>query len=237
MVTVIFPAAGQGRRMELGVNKIFLELCGKPILLHTLQAFSACAAVDRMIVVVAPDEVPVVETLLGNVAGLKPYAVAAGGAQRQYSIANALRLLPAEADVVLVHDGARPLVSQAVIERVVEAARADGAAAAGVPEKNTIKVVDAEGWIRSTPDRRSLWSIQTPQGFRREVLLEAYARAEAEGFLGTDDASLVERIGARVKVVPGDYRNLKITTPEDMVVAEAFARQADAEEGQEGRGV
>ena len=231
MVTAIFPAAGQGRRMELGVNKIFLELGGRPILIHTLQAFSACAAVDDMIVVVAPDEVPVVKALLEGVPGLKPYRVTAGGAERQHSIANALRLLPEETEVVLVHDGARPLVSAAVIERVAGEARESGAAAAGVPEKNTIKVVDAAGWILSTPDRKALWSIQTPQGFRRDILTQAYARAAADGFLGTDDASLVERIGVRVKVVMGAYSNLKITTPEDMVVAEAFLRQAQAEGG------
>lgn len=228
MVTAIFPAAGQGRRMELGVNKVFLELCGKPILLHTLQAFSACAAIDDMIVIVAPDEVPVVEALLENATGLKPYKVAAGGKERQYSIAGALQMLSPRAEVVLVHDGARPLADAPLIERVIEAARRDGAAVAGVPEKNTIKVVDAAGRIVSTPDRRLLWSIQTPQGFRRDVLLEAYARAQAEGFLGTDDASLVERLGTEVKVVMGAYNNLKITTPEDMVVAEAFVRWAAA---------
>lgn len=233
MVTAIFAAAGQGRRMELGVNKIFLELDGRPILIHTLQAFSACDAVDDLLVVVAPDEVPVVKALLANEVGLKPYKVAAGGAERQHSVANALRLLPPETEIVLVHDGARPLVPRAVIERVAAEALASGAAAAGVPEKNTIKVVDGQGWILSTPDRKALWSIQTPQGFRREVLLEAYARAEADGFLGTDDAGLVERSGRRVKVVMGAYRNLKITTPEDMVIAEAFVRQAAEAEGRD----
>ena len=123
---------------------------------------------------------------------------------------------------MLVHDAARPLIRPAVIEAVIEAARAHGGAIAAVPEKNTVKVVDAAGVVVSTPARSTLWAVQTPQGFRREILCAAYAQAAADGFLGTDDASLVERLGRPVHVVMSDYRNLKVTTPEDLVMAQAL---------------
>ena len=123
---------------------------------------------------------------------------------------------------MLVHDAARPLIRPAVLEAVIEAARAHGGAIAAVPEKNTVKVVDAAGVVVSTPARSTLWAVQTPQGFRSEILCAAYAQAAADGFLGTDDASLVERLGRPVHVVMSDYRNLKVTTPEDLVMAEAL---------------
>lgn len=225
MVTAIFPAAGQGKRMNTKVNKIFLQLLGKPVLVHTLLAFSRCEMIDELIICVAPEEVRVVETLLRAVPKLKPWRVVEGGSQRQYSIANALRVLDAETDIVLVHDAARPLIQSEVIENVIETVRMGNSAVTAVPEKNTIKIVDDEKLIQGTPERSTLWSIQTPQGFMKDVIVEAYDKAEEDNFLGTDDASLVERLGLPVKVVEGNYSNIKITTPEDMIVAEAFLRQ------------
>ncbi len=225
MVTAVFPAAGQGRRMKAGKNKVFLELLGKPILVHTLERFSASQQVDFLVVIVAKDEIAQIEQLLSKVSGLKPYAVIAGGSERQYSIANGLAAMPEETEIVLVHDAARPLVSLSVIENVIAAARAEGSAIAAVPEKNTIKVVDEAGFVRETPNRAVLWAVQTPQGFQKEILLEAYQRAEKDGFLGTDDASLVERMGRPVQVVTSSYRNIKVTTPEDLLIAEAFLRE------------
>ena len=222
MVSVIFPAAGAGRRMKADRNKGFLELSGVPILLRTLRRFSAVPAVAELIVVVAKDEVAFVEEMLEKAQGLKPWRVAQGGAERQYSIANGMAHLAADADVVLVHDAARPLVSLAAIEAVISAAREKGAAIAAVRAKNTIKVVGEDGRVEATPSRASLWEVQTPQGFRREILQRAYEKAAQDGFLGTDDASLVERIGAAVFVVESDYGNLKITTPEDLWMAEAL---------------
>ena len=217
MVSVIFPAAGAGRRMKADRNKVFLELSGVPILLRTLRRFSAVPAVAELIVVVAKDEVAFVEEMLEKAQGLKPWRVAQGGAERQYSIANGMAHLAADADIVLVHDAARPLVSLAAIEAVIAAAREKGAAIAAVRAKNTIN-----GRVEATPSRASLWEVQTPQGFRREILQRAYEKAAQDGFLGTDDASLVERIGAAVFVVESDYGNLKITTPEDLWMAEAL---------------
>ena len=222
MVSVIFPAAGAGRRMKADRNKVLLELSGVPILLRTLRRFSAVPAVAELIVVVAKDEIAFVEGMLEKAQGLKPWCVVQGGAERQYSIANGMAHLAANADIVLVHDAARPLVSLAAIEAVIFAAREKGAAIAAVHAKNTIKVVGEDGRVEATPARASLWEVQTPQGFRREILQRAYEKAAQDGFLGTDDASLVERIGEAVFVVESDYGNLKITTPEDLWMAEAL---------------
>lgn len=222
MVSVIFPAAGAGRRMKADRNKVLLELSGVPILLRTLRRFSAVHAVAELIVVVAKDEIAFVEGMLEKAQGLKPWCVVQGGAERQYSIANGMAHLAADVDIVLVHDAARPLVSLAAIEAVIFAAREKGAAIAAVRAKNTIKVVGEDGRVEATPARASLWEVQTPQGFRREILQRAYEKAAQDGFLGTDDASLVERIGEAVFVVESDYGNLKITTPEDLWMAEAL---------------
>ena len=222
MVSVIFPAAGAGRRMKADRNKVLLELSGVPILLRTLRRFSAVPIVAELIVVVAKDEIAFVEGMLEKAQGLKPWRVVQGGAERQYSIANGMAHLAADADIVLVHDAARPLVSLAAIEAVIFAAREKGAAIAAVRAKNTIKVVGEDGRVEATPARASLWEVQTPQGFRREILQRAYEKAAQDGFLGTDDASLVERLGEAVFVVESDYGNLKITTPEDLWLAEAL---------------
>lgn len=236
MVTVIFPAAGQGKRMQAGVNKVFLELAGKPILVHTLLKFSRCEAVDKLVVVVAPEEVLFIKRALRGVPGLKPYTVVAGGAERQFSVANGLKAMDPETDLVLVHDAARPLVSPVTIACVIDEARRSGAAIAAVREKNTVKVVDSNGIVKKTPERAQLWEVQTPQGFKREIVEEAYQKAMQDGTMGTDDASLVERLGVPVKVVTSDYRNIKITTPEDLLIVEAFLREGRLAKAKEGIG-
>ncbi len=228
MVSVVFPAAGAGRRMKAGKNKVFLTLAGVPVLVHTLRRFSAVSDVDELVIATGKNETETVRAMLEGETGLKPWKLVEGGSERQYSVLNGLRAIDAKADIVLVHDAARPFVSRETIEAVIRAAKETGAAIAAVPEKNTIKVVE-DGIVVSTPPRSSLWAVQTPQGFRRELLERANAQAEADGFLGTDDASLVERIGAPVAVVSGDYHNIKVTTPEDMVIGEAFLAQKEGE--------
>ena len=230
MVSVIFPAAGQGKRMQAGINKVLLTLGGEPILTRTLKTFSTVEEVGELIVVVAADEVTAVERQLQKVVGLKPFQVAAGGSERQYSIYNGLQRVADTADVVLVHDAARPLVTTKTIQAVIDSARAKGGAIAAVPAKNTIKVVDKDGLVESTPPRSTLWEVQTPQGFRKDILLRANEQALQDNFLGTDDASLVERIGVPVAVVKSDYRNIKVTTPEDLLIAEAFLQCTADEE-------
>ena len=227
MVTAIFPAAGKGKRMQAGMNKVLVELEGMPILVRTLARFSRCQAVDRLVVVVAAHEADFVTDMLtgsDREFGLKPWQVTAGGSERQYSVWNGIQAVQgaADDDIILVHDAARPLVSEKTILETIRVAEAKGAAIAAVPAKNTIKLCNAAGEVVETPDRSRLWEVQTPQGFRRDILVRANQQAMAESFLGTDDASLVERLGQKVFIVESDYRNIKLTTPEDMVIAKAF---------------
>ena len=235
MVTAIFPAAGKGKRMQAGMNKVLVELEGMPILVRTLARFSRCQAVDRLVVVVAAHEVDFVTDMLTGADrefGLKPWQVTAGGSERQYSVWNGIQAVQgaADDDIILVHDAARPLVSEKTILETIRVAEAKGAAIAAVPAKNTIKLCNAAGEVVETPDRSRLWEVQTPQGFRRDILVKANQQAVAEGFLGTDDASLVERLGRKVHIVESDYRNIKLTTPEDRVIAKAFlAAEEDKE--------
>ena len=235
MVTAIFPAAGKGKRMQAGMNKVLVELEGMPILVRTLARFSRCQAVDRLVVVVAAHEVDFVTDMLTGADrefGLKPWQVTAGGSERQYSVWNGIQAVQgaADDDIILVHDAARPLVSEKTILETIRVAEAKGAAIAAVPAKNTIKLCNAAGEVVETPDRSRLWEVQTPQGFRRDILVRANQQAMAESFLGTDDASLVERLGQKVFIVESDYRNIKLTTPEDMVIAKAFlAAEEDKE--------
>ena len=235
MVTAIFPAAGKGKRMQAGMNKVLVELEGVPILVRTLARFSRCQAVDRLVVVVAAHEGDFVTDMLTGADrefGLKPWQVTAGGSERQYSVWNGIQAVQgaADDDIILVHDAARPLVSEKTILETIRVAEAKGAAIAAVPAKNTIKLCNAAGEVVETPDRSRLWEVQTPQGFRRDILVKANQQAVAEGFLGTDDASLVERLGWKVHIVESDYRNIKLTTPEDMVIAKAFlAAEEDKE--------
>ena len=235
LVTAIFPAAGKGKRMQAGMNKVLVELEGVPILVRTLARFSRCQPVDRLVVVVAAHEVDFVTDMLTGADrefGLKPWQVTAGGSERQYSVWNGIQAVQgaADDDIILVHDAARPLVSEKTILETIRVAEAKGAAIAAVPAKNTIKLCNAAGEVVETPDRSRLWEVQTPQGFRRDILVKANQQAVAEGFLGTDDASLVERLGRKVHIVESDYRNIKLTTPEDMVIAKAsLAAEEDKE--------
>ncbi len=227
MVTAIFPAAGSSKRMGGGVNKNFFEIAGEPILIRTLKTFSQVERVNFLIVIVAAHEVETVEKLLRGTKGIKSWVVTIGGSERQYSIANGLKLLPDDAEIILVHDAARPLISTRTINDVIDAAEKFGGAIAAVPSKDTIKIVDAEGFVKHTPPRSELVAVQTPQGFRREILLQAYEKAATENFLGTDDSSLAERLGVKIKIVASDYQNIKITTPEDMTIAESFLRDTN----------
>ena len=226
MTTAVFPAAGASTRMNNfgGTNKNLLKLAGEMVLLRSVKTFSQVERVNFLIVVVGANEVDTVKKLLSEQENLKPWVVTVGGSERQFSIANGLKFVPPDADTVLVHDAARPLITVKTIEDVIDAAEKFGGAIAAVPAKDTIKIVGADGFVRFTPPRRELVAVQTPQGFKRDILLRAYEKAVEDNFLGTDDSSLVERLGVRIKIVPGEYSNLKITTPEDIFVAETFLR-------------
>ena len=225
MVTAIIAAAGQGKRMGRGINKVFIPLSHCPVLVHSARKLSQCPEIGNLVIVTGPDEVADVKELLHNFKELKPWQVVAGGSERQYSIANALGVIDDSVDIIAVHDGARPLIDTEIISSAIAAAREFRAAGVAVPVKDTIKTVDAEGYIIGTPDRQTLWAIQTPQVFEANLLRRAYDEAARDRFLGTDDAGLVERLGVKVKIVTGSYKNLKITTPEDLYMAQALIKQ------------
>lgn len=225
----VVVAAGAGRRMQCAENKVFLRIGGTPVLLHSLRVFVAHPAVAHIVVVARAGEEERVRTLAQDLLPAKPLAVVTGGAERQDSVYAGLRALEG-CDVVLVHDAARPFVRPQHVDRLLAAVEETGAACLGVPVKDTVKRVDADGTIAATPPRLSLWLAQTPQAFWRTLLLEAHEAARADGVAATDDAALVERLGHPVRMVMGDYDNLKITTPEDVVVAEALLRWREGDD-------
>lgn len=225
-VSAIIVAAGKGSRMGAAVNKQYLMLLNKPVLAYTLETFERTESISEMIVVVHPEDRRLFEECILPFGFRKITAIADGGFDRQASVYNGLLQVGPESDIVAVHDGARPLVSPTVISNSVAVAARYGSACVGVPVKDTIKMVDTNHIILDTPERSMLWTIQTPQTFQREILINAHEKAIAEGYRGTDDAVLVERLGVPVKMVMGSYTNLKITTAEDLVVAEAFLKAA-----------
>ena len=224
MISVIVAAAGRGSRMKRAENKVFLPLLDKPILRYSIEAFLGRCDVAEVIVICAAHEQDEMEGFVEPYRAHKPVKVVVGGSERQYSVANALRAVDKKSELILVHDGARPLVTDEVVQSVIDSAREHRASIAAVPVKDTIKTVDGQGMVALTPPRSTLYAVQTPQGFDAQLLFDAYARAEEDGFLGTDDASLVERLGVRVAVAKGDYQNIKITTPEDLIVGEALLK-------------
>ena len=224
-VNAVIVAAGDGKRMGGGIAKPLLALAGRPLILHTLARFAA-SQIRRVILVVPQKERASFERLVAADPGASRLncVVQPGGARRQDSVRHGLARLDGDCEIVVIHDGARPLISPALIDRSVEAAENEGAAVVGAPVHDTIKVVSVSGRVVSTPARDSLWEIQTPQAFRVEIIRDAHRRAEQDGIEATDDAMLVERLGKSVVVLKSDRTNLKITTPEDLIVAEALLR-------------
>jgi 2-C-methyl-D-erythritol 4-phosphate cytidylyltransferase len=232
-VYVIIPAAGLGTRMAgakhsgKATAKQFSEVAGTPILIRSLRRFAAVKAVTEIVVALRSTEIAQFQPRLDQEKLAKPVRLVAGGDNRQDSVHNALRSLQAKPDdLVLVHDGVRPFVDTEIIENVIKAAKKHAAAIAGVPAVDTVKQVDrtADGaLIKTTIPREKIVLAQTPQGFRFDLIQRAFEEAAVIGFLGTDEASLVERIGHPVHVVMGSARNLKITTPADMELAEFLA--------------
>lgn len=224
-VIVLVPAAGSGSRMGAAVNKQYLTLADRPILTHTLTVFDGHPAVECIHLISPATEIDYCRReVIERYAFTKVRSIIAGGAERQDSVRNGLLACGAAADdIVLIHDGARPFFPAALIPQVVATTARVGACVVGVPVKDTIKEV-AEALVLGTPDRRRLWQAQTPQAFRFELIRDAHEQAAREGFRCTDDAALVERLGHPVEMLEGSYRNIKITTPEDLILAEAFMK-------------
>ena len=232
-VFAILPAAGLGTRMAGPQPKQFLALDGIPILIHSLRAFAAVARISAIYVAVRPSEIERVQAQIADYAAEYGFAgrvqVVAGGNHRQESVSNALAALPAQPDdIVLVHDAVRPLIDAATIDRTIDAVIEHGAAIVGLPAVDTIKQVErtAHGaLITSTIPREFIVLAQTPQGFRFGILQQSFAEATADGFIGTDEASVVERAGYPVAVVHGSQVNLKITQQSDLALAEFYLNQ------------
>ncbi|GIQ70343.1 2-C-methyl-D-erythritol 4-phosphate cytidylyltransferase [Xylanibacillus composti] len=220
----IIVAAGRGKRMGTTESKQFLPLAGKPVLVYALEAFERTGRFERIVVVTGEEDRERVCKLAAGCRLKTPIIVVAGGKERQHSVYAGLQAV--DSDWVLVHDAARPFIEPAQIERCLSAAQERQAAAVlAVRVKDTIKVADEAGVITHTPNRDTLWAVQTPQAFRTVELREAHEHAAREGFVGTDDAMLMERAGKQVHIVEGSYSNIKLTTPDDWHWAEEHIRR------------
>jgi 2-C-methyl-D-erythritol 4-phosphate cytidylyltransferase len=213
-VSAVIVAAGRGERMG-GTDKMFAPLGGKPVLARAIDVFCQCQSVGQIVMVVAEENVERCRKLVAKVGWTKVSGVCAGGRRRQDSVAAGLSQLK-DCDWVIIHDGARPLVTEELINCGLAEAKETGAAVAAVPVTDTIKMAMDDMIVQGTPPRHSLWAVQTPQVFRYDIINEAYQRVTAEV---TDDASLVERLGHKVKLYMGSYDNIKITTPDDLAIA------------------
>ncbi|MBW2559104.1 MAG: 2-C-methyl-D-erythritol 4-phosphate cytidylyltransferase [Deltaproteobacteria bacterium] len=222
----IIVAGGSGKRMSYHIPKQYLLLDGIPILGRTLIKFEKASSVGRIVLVVPKDDMDYVrDEITDKYRIFKVKHIQAGGETRQDSVRNGLEMVDDRDDVIVIHDGVRPFLSEKLIDLSIQEAARSGAVIPVIPLKNTVKIVDEDGIIRETPGRHNLRLAQTPQAFKREIILEAYKSAYKEGFYGTDDASLVECMGGSVKTIPGSHDNIKITTPEDLALGELLLKK------------
>ena len=219
-VGAIIPAAGRGKRIGASVPKQFLEIQGRPLLHHTLTVFASCKLIDYVVLVMPPTDVDEMgEDWLNKYEIVREVVV--GGEQRQDSVYNGFNSLEEGTDIVVVHDGVRPFTTPQMITATVEAAQQHGAAITAIPVSDTVKQA-ADGFVKQTVSRDGLWRVQTPQAFQCGLLQQAFKKAKKDSYYGTDEGSLVEYLGERVKVVPGSELNIKITRKEDLVLGESL---------------
>lgn len=232
---VLIPAAGMGKRMGASINKQYLQLDGMPIVARTISVFEQSPLIDAIYLVIPADEIPYCRQHVVEAYRFKKVAaIIPGGEERQNSVLNglnAMREYVSDNDVVLIHDGVRPLVTENMLRVSITTASLHDGAVVAVPVKDTIKVVK-DGIVCDTPPRESLWQAQTPQSFRFGIIHAAHLSAEMNGFHCTDDASIIEHNGGKMHIIRGDYRNIKITTPEDLILAEAFLSTMKSERNQ-----
>lgn len=223
----VVVAAGSSSRMGLGRSKVLEDLAGRPVIRWALEALDACPETAETVVVCREGDRSSIERAARGL--LKPVVFAPGGESRQDSVLNGVAALSPGTDYILIHDGARPLADPDLISRVCAGALEFGAAAAAVPVKDTCKLSGKDGFVEATPPRESLYAVQTPQAFRKSMYLYAAERAANSGKTYTDDCQLIESVGGKVKLTRGDYRNLKITTPDDLLAARAYAGEKEAQ--------
>ncbi|MCD8181072.1 MAG: 2-C-methyl-D-erythritol 4-phosphate cytidylyltransferase [Firmicutes bacterium] len=222
-ITAVIVAGGRGTRMGAGKNKVFLKILGEEVICHTLRAFENNNFIDDIIVVTGKNDITECAALVKKYKFSKVSTVTEGGETRRESVFNGL--MCASGDIVLIHDGARALVTDSEINNSIEDCKKYGASAAGVKCKDTLKAADAEGFISGTVNRKSTYLIQTPQTFYLDKILDLHKRADRESFNATDDCMIAERYGMKVKISAGSYDNIKLTTPEDMIIGERILKR------------
>ena len=233
----VIVSAGKGHRFMEGKKKQFHFLEGKPILAHTLDKFEACPLIRSILLVVGQEDMDYcLKEVVEKFEFKKVSQIVPGGKRRQESVKNGIDALSKNVEVVAIHDGVRPFVTNAMIEDSIQFAVRYGAVVLAMPVKETIKMSNPDGTVLKTLDRESLWQIQTPQTFQVNIIKEAYYRATKDGFVGTDDASLVEHLGVTVHILPGSYTNIKITTPEDLLLAKLFLKMKTLTKQDQARG-
>lgn len=220
-ISAIVVAGGSGSRMETSTKKQYLKIKDKEILVYTVECFQNMPEIQEIVVVTGKEDITYVEKLLKDTYKLNKVSyIVAGGKERQDSVYNGIQAVDEKSDYLVIHDGARPLITKEVVRAGLDMAYAHRASIIAVPVKDTIKLVSKDGKVEDTPDRSSLWSVQTPQIFEKELIIHAHEYAKEHGLSVTDDSMLVEAIGVPVYIVEGEYTNIKITTPEDLIIAE-----------------
>lgn len=230
-VAAIVPAAGKGRRIKSKIDKPYIELCGKPIIAHTLLRLSGNRYINEIIVVVNRKRIKTFKRRIVDRFDIKKVRIVSGGRERSDSVFNALKVVSGNIDYVLIHDGVRPFITNKLINASLKTAQRFKASVVAVPVKPTLKYVKKDGHIQDTPDRKRFWEAQTPQVFRRDLIEKAYTlvhkctSAQAHKKINiTDDSMLVERLGVKPKIVLGSYNNIKITTQEDLELAKVLLK-------------
>ncbi|MEY8321038.1 2-C-methyl-D-erythritol 4-phosphate cytidylyltransferase [Lachnospiraceae bacterium 46-61] len=223
--SAVIPAAGTGVRMGTKTKKQFLKLGEKEMIVYTIQKFEQCSQVDEIVLVTANDTMDLLTNIVKREGFQKVSAIVEGGKERQNSVYAGICAVNKKAEIITVHDGVRPFVKVDDITKTIITAQQKGACVLGVKAKDTIKICNVENQIVTTPERNFVWYIQTPQTFQKQLLIKAFEKAGKENFIGTDESVLVERDGTTVFVVEGSYENIKITTPDDIVVGEAYLKK------------
>ena len=225
MNSLVIVSAGKGSRMKSDLNKQFLKIGNKEVIAHTIDKFYNNENIDEIIIVIREDEKEFFQENIINKYGYKNIKIAFGGKERQDSVYNGLKEVDEKSKIVLIHDGARPFLTNEIIKKSIECAKEYNCAIVGVPVKDTIKIVNEKNDVCDTPNRSTLWSIQTTQVFNYSLIMKAHKKAKDDEYYGTDDSMLMEYLGYNVKVVEGSYNNIKITTPEDLKIAEEILRE------------
>ena len=225
-IVALIAAAGKGKRMNTRISKPFIPIFGKPILAYTIEKFERCKLIDKIYLTVNSEEKELCSrNIIMKYNFSKVQELVDGGETRQDSIYNGLKALDKDTDIVVIHDGARPLIKETIIQDSIETAQKYGAAVTAIPIKDTVKKCGKDFFINKTLNREEIWRAQTPQTFRYDLILPAYDQAYEYKYLTTDDAAIIERYGNKVKLIIGSEENIKITTPFDIIVAENFLKK------------